>query len=280
MNDFLLQKIKNLKKIEPDSSWLSSQRSFLLSEISRTNNQEKRPSFLTLPFLSFSKIFKPAFIMGLFILILFSSLGTIGVISAAQNSLPGDFIYPVKTVFENAQMKITSGEENKTKLSMKFASQRIDEFNQLIVGPENKNEIEKTVDNLTAQLILAKENINKLKEKNTEKATEIAKLVKAQTDNYGETLLKGTDQLAYIIPEDKEELRENINQAVEANKVLKQTTEELISESIEKLEQKPTETGEIIIPAENIEGDIESGSFDDFQPEDNYPEGEVEGLNN
>lgn len=272
MDDFLVKKLKSLKRVQPNSSWLESQRSFLLSEINRQENTKKEPS-LVLPLFNFNilKILKPNFAIALAIIILITSLGTVGTISMAQNSLPGDFLYPVKTALEKTQFTFASSEETKTKLSIKFAEHRMDEFTQLIDKPEKKQDIERTVENLTNQLVVAKKNINKLKEKNIEKATEVAKIIKAQTSLYEETLIKGSEQLAYVIPEDKEDLKQNIDQAVEANKALKEASEELIREEplqnleevIEALEQENPE--EILVPVENIEEVIESESFDNLE---------------
>ena len=273
MDDFLVKKLKSLKRVQPNSSWLESQRSFLISEINRQENVKKGPS-LVLPLFNFNvlKILKPNFAIALAIIILITSLGTVGTITMAQNSLPGDFLYPVKTTLEKTQFTFASGEESKTKLSIKFATHRIDEFNQLIDNPENKEDIEKTVKNLTSQLVAAKENINKLKEKNVDKATEVARLVKTQTSIYEETLNKSSEELAYIIPEDKEDLKEGINQAVEANKALQEVSEELIGEeplenleeAIEELEQEKSED---LVPTENVENAdaVESESFDNLE---------------
>jgi len=280
MDDFLVRKLNSLKKIEPDASWLQSQRSFLLSEISKHENQKSKPS-LVLPLFNFNvlKILKPNFAIALAIIILVSSFGTVGAIGISQNSLPGDFLYPVKTAFEKTQLTFATSEESKTKLSIKFANQRIDEFTQLIDKPDKKEDIAKTVDNLTVQLIIAKENINKLKEKNSEKAAEVAKLVKIQTSAYEETLKNSKDQLAYIIPEDKEDLQENINQAVEANKALQEVSEGLIEEDepLKDLEEaiEILEKEDSLVPSENVETSIESESFNELDgptPAEETPE--------
>lgn len=282
MDDFLVKKIKGLRQIKPNTSWLQSQRSFLLSEISQ-GKKHRKPS-LVLPLFNFNilKLLQPNFAIALVVIILISSLATVGAISASQNSLPGDFLYPVKTAFEKTQLTFAPGEANKTKLSIKFANQRIDEFTQLIDKSEKKEDIEKTVENLKTQLTTAKENIDKLREKNIEKATEVAKIVKAQTSIYEETLIKGSEQLAYALPEDKEDLKEEINQAVEINKALKETSEELTSEeSTQSPEEIETSSeglgGEVLVPEENVEEGVESPSvdFEDLQDE-TVPQEEIQ----
>ncbi len=272
MDKFIIKKIRSLRQVKPNSSWLLDQRSFLLSQISEEENIKKKPS-LVLPLFNFNlfKIFKPSFAIALAIIILVTSLATVGAISAAQNSLPGDFLYPLKTAFEQTQLTFTPGEASKTKLSIKFATQRMDEFTQLVDKPEKKKDMEKTVKDFTAQMVAVRENIDKLKQKNAEKAAEVAKLVKSQTPIYEETLIKSSEQLAYIIPEDKEDIKKNIDQAlIEVNKT-KEMTEGLVipEQSVEETEEvlQPSNEGEgqVLVPAEEEGIESPSVQFEDLE---------------
>ena len=269
--DFVVKKIKNLKQIRPDSSWLINQKSFLLSEISQ-DEKERKPS-LVLPLFNFNvlKIFKPSFAIALTMIILITSLVTVGVIGAAQNSLPGDFLYPIKTAVEKTQLTFTPGEANKTKLSIKLATQRMDEFTQIVNEPEKKKDVEKTVKSFTAQMVNVREGIDKLKEKNAEKAAEVAKLVKSQTPAYQETLTQSSEQLSYIIPEEND-LKKNIDDALtEVNK-----TEETTKGVIEELdsEELPSIDEDIVIPGEEEEVESPSMEFENLQPETEEVEAE------
>lgn len=203
MEDFVVRKLKKMKRIGPNSLWLSSQKNFILSEISQSQKEQKeRKPSLVLPLFNFNvlKIFKPSFAIALVVIVLISSLATVGVISAAQNSLPGDFLYPVKTALEQTQLTFTPSQENKTKLSIKLATQRMDEFTQLIDKPDNKEDIEKTVKKFTEQLVNVQQGIDKLKQKNSEKADEVSELIKKQALIFEETLTEGADQLGYMLP--------------------------------------------------------------------------------
>lgn len=53
--------------------------------------------------------------------------GGAGTVYAAQGSLPGDTLYPVKIGVENLQLAVTAGPAAKADLHLKFAQQRIDE---------------------------------------------------------------------------------------------------------------------------------------------------------
>jgi len=256
MKDFVVKKIKSLKRIRPDSSWLLNQKSFLLSEISRDEKKERKPS-LVLPLFNFNvlKIFKPSFAIALATIILITSLATVGVIWTAQNSLSGDFLYPVKTALEQTRLTFTPSQENKTKLSIKLATERMDEFTQLINEPEKKQDMEKTIKSFTAQIVSVRENVDKLK---AEGKAEVLRLVKAQTVLYEEALIESSDKLAYIFPEDKEDLEKNIDEAlIEVSK-----TEEATKEVIKELdsEELPSSDEDIVIPAE--EEGVESPSME------------------
>jgi hypothetical protein len=272
MDEFIVKQLKNLKKVRPSSSLLNSQRSFLLSEIAYMQKtfqtpqisqtfqvpQTKRKTIFGFPVFNISRFLKPAFALAMFLVVLTSSLGTVGAISVAQNSLPGDFLYGLKTTFEDTQMTFAGTEESKVKLSMKFAGQRVDEIAQIAGNPEKKNNVEQTVKNFTEQLIVAQNEMNKLKISNSEKAVEIAKLVNKQTITYKESLIKTSEQLAYMMPEERTKIETEIDQAlVEVNKVqeksdkiinpIEETKTEIINDIIVPVQEEKTESDSITV---------------------------------
>ncbi len=62
--------------------------------------------------------------------LLFGGTGATAV--AAQASLPGDFLYPVKILSEDVRMEVTTQPESQVKLALKFAASRFDEIQTLI----------------------------------------------------------------------------------------------------------------------------------------------------
>ncbi len=261
--DIIIRKIKNLQRIHPTASWLTSQRSFLLSEIARTQNPAKeRKTLLVFPFFNFSNIFRPAFAITFSVIILVSCFATVGAIGASQNSLPGDLLYPVKTTLEKTQFTFTSDTANRTRLSIKFANQRMDEFNQLIERPQKKGNIQKTVKNFTEQLVNVQQEINSLKEKNAEKAAEVAKIINAQTSFYEDTLINSDEKLSYILPSEKEALKQDIDQALEELSKTKELTSGLVKEETAVPAEEPEEETkqEVVVPSDNTEK-IESSSI-------------------
>ena len=119
-------------------------------------------------------------------------------------------------------------------------------------------------------MVAVREEINALKEKNAQKAVEVAKLIKAQTPIYEESLNKGTAKLGDVLPGDKQELKANINQALEEMNKTKQVTDELIKN--EPSTVAPDNTQENKTPEQTVvpqtEEKVESSSmpFENLQP--------------
>lgn len=261
MDEFIVKQLKNLRRVRPSASWLESRRSFLLSEIAKKETpivlesepNQARKSIFAFPIFNISKLFKPAFSAVMVLIVFASSLGTIGIISASQNSLPGDPLYALKTMFEKTQMTLASDDQNRVKLSIKFATQRMDEFAQVASKPGKKEVIEKTVQNLNEQLVAVQESMDKLQEKNSEKAAEVAKLISNQTDSYKETLIRTSDQLAYMMPEEREKIKTEIDQAIiEVNKTQEQA-DQIIKTEEEKTNIEPIKEDTIVSPSPSFE---------------------------
>jgi len=141
----------------------------------------------------------------------------------------------------------------------------MDEFTQLANKPEEKEDTKKSIQDIQTHLVSIQDKISKLKETNAEKAAEVAKLVKAQVEVYEETLIDQSEQLAYIIPEDEEEIRKDINQALEEVGRTMRLSQGLIPEQEIEEETIVPEAEEILVPAESIERGIESESFDNIE---------------
>ena len=259
MDEFIVKQLKNLRKVRPSTSWLESQRSFLLSEITKNEQvieapiQEQRKPIFAFPIFNISKLFKPVFGIVMVLIVLASSMGTIGIISAAQNSLPGDPLYTLKTAFEKTQMTLASNEESKVGLSIKFVSQRMDEFAQIAGKPEKKDNIEKTVQNLNAQLVAVQDEMNKLKESNSAKAAEVAKLISTQTDSYKETLTQITDRLAYMMPEEREKIKTLTDQTDATINNLQKDADTINKTEEEKTNVEPVKEDTVVSPSPSFE---------------------------
>ena len=69
-------------------------------------------------------------ILAVILSLLFGGTGATAV--AAQASLPGDFLYPVKILSEDVRMEMATQPESQVKLALKFAASRFDEIQSLI----------------------------------------------------------------------------------------------------------------------------------------------------
>ncbi len=91
-----------------------------------TKKQKRQPA--RLPFFGWMPRWATAVAIALFIVILAGG----GTVTASSNSLPGDFLYPVKLGRENIQLALTFSELGKARLHSEFASRRADEMANLM----------------------------------------------------------------------------------------------------------------------------------------------------
>ncbi|UCD10185.1 MAG: hypothetical protein JSU79_05990 [Dehalococcoidales bacterium] len=93
------------------------------------------------------------------VVILLSTLAG-GTAYAAQDSLPGDFLYPVKVRTEDARLLMAGDESNKAKLSLNFAQTRLDEMSELMKTDQER--VGLIVDGYKANLNTAFQQIQKV----------------------------------------------------------------------------------------------------------------------
>ena len=107
----LIGKIRELRQIQPSKDWVSLTKSQILGE----ETYRDRVSVSFFPF------WKPA-------LATVTALGILfGIFSLAQNSLPGDFLYPIKKITEKSQAVFVS-EEEKPAFQLKLANERLEDL--------------------------------------------------------------------------------------------------------------------------------------------------------
>lgn len=153
----------------------------------------------------------------------------------------------------------------------------MDEFTQLIEKPDKGQDIGKTVQNFTKELVTVQQNINTLKQKNIQKATEVAKIVQAQTPIYEDVLIKSAEKLGYVLPEEREQIAADINHALEEVNKTNEITDELAGEgAVPATSEEDSMPEEIIIPVPEERVESESIHFEDIQPETNKAENKVE----
>ena len=153
----LIKKIKSLKGISPDKEWMNSARNELITEI----GLNKEADFMGIGFFQWLK--HPQAIALATCLVLIFFCGPWLSLKASQSSLPGDLLYSVKKISEDAQIIITSDDE-KIELQAEFANRRLEELNKISENSFSQEEkTEKTkqlINDFKSNLAQIKENVS------------------------------------------------------------------------------------------------------------------------
>jgi len=130
--DELIRKIKELRQIQPRKDWVVlTKREILGQETVIQNIQHRALNVLEVLPRMFSQP-KPVFAA------LVSLLVLIGTFSFAQNSLPGDLLYPIKKIAERSQSVFVS-EDNTIKFELNIAEKRLDDLAKIAEKNSVKN---------------------------------------------------------------------------------------------------------------------------------------------
>ena len=128
--------IKKLDKIpprNPDKAYIGRTNFIRQAKIQKSNVTNPVNLRLTvwdqITQLKETKIMKLAGIITIIALLLG---GTGASVAAAQSSLPGDLLYPVKILSEDIRADLTTNEENQFNLAMKFTQRRFDEIHTIL----------------------------------------------------------------------------------------------------------------------------------------------------
>ena len=174
MEQDLIKKIKQLKKIQPSSKWLDLTRHNLVSQISFEEKDEGLKSSFGL----FNWLRQPqSFALAICLLVIFIG-GPWLMLKASQASLPGELLYSVKRMSEGVQSTVAS-ENSKAQLQIEFAGRRLEELTKITgdsFSEEEKTEkvkqVVKDLKNNLAGATIHLDNISK------EKALVVAKKTK------------------------------------------------------------------------------------------------------
>jgi hypothetical protein len=169
----LINKIKHLKEIKPDSNWvLLAKNKILESDKFASVNILEKSHIVNNPiyYLSFIKTFffkKPAYVGVFIFLVLF------GIFGSTQNSLPGDFFYPLKKNIEKMTV-VLAPEEEKTAKSLDLTTKRLEELNK-IVKDNQKDRLQFAVQELNSSASQAADLISTSSKDSLSKVVDIAK---------------------------------------------------------------------------------------------------------
>jgi len=181
----LIGEIRKLRQIRPSQDWVS------LTKIQILGDVEVRPQPFYFPF------FKPAY-AGLIVVVLF------GLFGFAQNSLPGDILYPIKKITEKSQAVFVS-EKELPKYNLEIANKRLDELNEIAQTNQVKK-LASAISEFQTNMSEAAKSLAKVKGQDVEK-------IVAQTKKLEENKKKVENVLATKI--ETEEFDSALSQLVE-----------------------------------------------------------------
>ncbi|NMA48305.1 MAG: hypothetical protein GX947_00805 [Tissierellia bacterium] len=202
----LIQQLKEFKTIKPNNDWVNWLKANLL-EI-KPNNILERPR---VKLVSFSFIKNRSFIpvlLGLFM---------IGSFSLAQVSLPGNILYPIKTLTQNTRIYLSS-DQTKPMVRLEIAKARMEDLSKI---QNHEKEIKEIVKTINKDLELVPQEIKKINKKQV--ALDVSKNIQEKSKD-----LKTITEKIALTEEDKDELNKTVENT--QNQVLAliiQTTDEI-----------------------------------------------------
>ena len=214
----LVRKIQLLKKIRPRKDWVLLTKSQILGK--EPSSIEQFSTFLRVFFR-----FKPAFATLVVLVILGGSFGL------AQNSLPGDLIYPLKKITERGQAVFVS-EEELPKYNLEIANKRLEELTRIAQTNQVKK-LAPAISEFQASVSKAAQNLAKIKE--PEKAYEAGKTVVVEIKKLEEN--KQKIETFGVVIGDAEEIENVMCQLVERDIKNLGTLLEGQQESLRKAEE-------------------------------------------
>lgn len=184
--------------------------------------------------------------------------------SFAEGSLPGDPLYPIKIFIEKAQIVLTPGEGNKTKLQSEIAEKRLDELESATNKPEagkQKEAVKMAAQNFQKEVRAVKTRLEKIERKaSPEKVVAAAKAVTERTGNFEKTLdqaskkssQEGKKEIqkakAAVAEADTKALEVLVAQHKETASISTEEVASIIQEKIERTEKKLEEDCSIPVP--------------------------------
>jgi hypothetical protein len=172
----LIGKIRELRQIKPNRDWVVLTKNQILGEEPVT--QHRVLSNVFFPF------FRPVYAGLVVIFILF------GLFGFAQNSLPGDILYPIKKIIEKSQAVFVS-EKELPKYNLEIANKRLEELNQIAQTNQVKklvpavNEAQASISETAKNLAKSKKINREIIEKSLELAKNKEKVEKTLGINIG-----------------------------------------------------------------------------------------------
>ena len=220
----LIGKIKELRQIKPNQEWVFLTKNRIFSEAptyrEKTALSASIVSVLRLFFLR--PALKPAYAGALVLFIFF------GLFGFAQNSLPGDYLYPIKRISERGQALFAS-EEERAQMSLELVNKRLEELTQIVEANQTKK-LAPAIKEFQASLSEA------VSGSDAESLRKVVKLRKKTAQLQSRGVVIGEEGLQKLELESLVGVLENLIQDLE-NRSLTEEQEELLAQMKESVEK-------------------------------------------
>lgn len=243
----LKKQLQQFKAVQPSPTWLAARRAVLMSQIEAQVAEREIDTFKHRARMlvwsieaMFTGVINGIAGRGLAVagLLVALSLGGSGyVLAAADSSIPGDTLYPVKLAVEDMRLKTARTQKARVALEVEFASRRLYEVQQLATRPDQG------VEHATVLVAQFQENLSKVSattalSNNSANSSEVALLLDEKLTDYRHALTNTTAS----DPELQKELRKAISTVSRAQtqtlKVIVENDEQPTDVVVEKISDK------------------------------------------
>jgi hypothetical protein len=259
-----ISKIKNLESIQPDKRWEKTTKYDLLEEIASQNrlmqayklsNAQKIDLFV----MRFFNRIAPSLSKALTVFLVFMMF--FGVNIAAQASVPGQPLWPVKRSIEEAEISLTFSPVKKTEVHIKHVSERLDEIDKILDKPEEIDKpevkikkdkaIKQAINHLSKDVTSVDSALKIVKEE--KEALEVVELVKKVTDATKEVDNQLAAKKKEAATTNDKELGEALTAAKAVNKQVKKAAVAVAIEVHEEVQKNLEDNAALKIAEANIQ---------------------------
>lgn len=191
--DTLHQRVHALRAaqchIHPDAAWVRATRDTLVMQArnslpeSRATIRERARAIFThlMRFRSIRSVYRP--VVAICSSLVLTLGGSMMSVSAAERSLPGDFLYGLKLATEQARLVFVSGTAEKLKLKTEFTDRRVNELQQVAGFTKEPERVAEVAEILKRDLHTLKQQlVDVTREAQADKVVAAAKLVDRKTN--------------------------------------------------------------------------------------------------
>jgi hypothetical protein len=137
----------------------------------------------------------------LVIAVVFLFGGSAATVLASRNAIPGDALYSLKTAYENTRLSLTSNDETRVDLHLKYAEQRLAEIESLI-SKGRIDRIEPASEAFENHIKNALDEVKEVAEQDPVRASYLMSRIMGALSRYSESLGKISDYIPESIMND------------------------------------------------------------------------------